>query len=95
MFDGGNNPRLDIAINMSGLRIKLAPPTIATFESPTRRLWQARCKHAMLLEQAVSRLMLGPFKSKKWEIRFDNIAVPFPVMKYLGSVSGSLIRLSW
>lgn len=47
--------------------------------SPVRKLWHPKCRAAMDDEQAVSRLILGPLKSKNHEILFDMMAEPVPV----------------
>lgn len=39
-------------------------------------LWTARCRATSEDEQAVSRLRLGPFRSKNHEMRFEIMAVP-------------------
>lgn len=45
-------------------------------------------------EQPVSRATLGPWMSKKWEIRFAYMAVPVPGIKLGVNCSGSLMRES-
>jgi hypothetical protein len=54
-----------IDIISSWLRITLAPPTIACFDSPDFRDWHARCRATKLAEQAVSIDMDGPLRLKK------------------------------
>ncbi len=85
----------DMARNMSGLNIKFAPPTMAMFDSPVRRVWQPWCRAVSVVEQPVSTDMLGPRRSKKWESRLDAMAAPVPMRRNRGSASGSLMRLSW
>lgn len=45
-------------------------------------------------EQAVSRLMLGPFMLKNQETLLDRIAEPVPVLWYKGRSSGSQAIIS-
>lgn len=58
--------------------------------SPNLRPWHARWAAVRLLEQAVSKLILGPRRSKNQLSRFESMAVPVPVAMYLRSISGSL-----
>ena len=76
--------------------LRCAPPTIACLISPVRRLWQAVCKAASLEaeEQAVSIVTLGPWRSKKYEIRFANSDSAHPMKCSLGVVIGSLRHCS-
>jgi len=41
--------------------------------SPSFKLWQAKCNPTNEDEQALSMPMLGPFKLKNHEMRFDSI----------------------
>jgi hypothetical protein len=61
--------------------------TERTSDSPDRRDWTAWCSATMLLEQAVSIVAEGPLQSKKYDMRFDMIAVETPVAKYWGTLS--------
>lgn len=84
----------DMARNMSGLNITLAPPTIDMSDSPVRRLWHPWCNAVSVVEQPVSTDMLGPRRSKKCERRFDAMAAPVPMRRNRGRESGSLTKLS-
>src|ERR1700679_689114 len=56
-------------ISNSGARTRLTPPAKAIEQSPSRKLWQARCTATSDEEQAVSSEMLGPFKPSVYETR--------------------------
>ena len=56
---------------MNGSTITFAPPARATSHSPLARLWQARCTATSDDEQAVSTVMLGPSRSRKYDSRPD------------------------
>ena len=49
-------------ILISGVMIALAPPAIASMDSPVCRLRQARCTPIKDEEQAVSMIILGPVR---------------------------------
>ena len=83
-----------MTINMSGLKVTLAPPTIDMSDSLVLKAWQAWWKAVRVVEQPVSMVMLGPFRSKKWDILLEAIAAPMPMSRYLGRVSGSRMWLS-
>lgn len=70
---------LEKEIQNSGSMFKWQPPTIAMFDSPVRKLWQATCSATRLDEQAVSVVKLGPRRSKKCDILLDCIAYAQPV----------------
>ena len=59
------------------------------FASPLRKPVQARWHAFRLDEQAVSRVILGPFKSLNQERRLESMALPVPVAIYLKFISGS------
>ncbi|BFO16442.1 hypothetical protein SHKM778_28300 [Streptomyces sp. KM77-8] len=48
----------------------LTPPTRATRLEPSRRVRQARSRATRAEEQAVSTAMLGPRRSKAYDMRF-------------------------
>src|ERR1700728_3056880 len=54
---------------MAGDSKRLTPAAIASFESPVRKLWQARCTATSDDEHAVSIVTDGPRRSKKYETR--------------------------
>jgi len=85
----------DMARNISGLNIMLAPPTMDISDSPVRRLWHPWCKAVRVVEHPVSTDMLGPRRSKKCESLFDAMAAPVPMSRKRGSESGSLMMPSW
>lgn len=62
----------------SWLNIRLTPAAIAVDASPVCRLWHAKCSATRLPEQAVSIVILGPFKSKKYDNLFAAIARDWP-----------------
>lgn len=62
--------------------------------SPVRKLWHPKCRAAMDDEQAVSKLILGPLKSKNHDILLDIMADPVPVPWYRGRSSGSEPNIS-
>ena len=85
----------DMARNISGLNMTLAPPTMDMFDSPVFKLWHPWWSAVSVVEQPVSTDMLGPRKSKKWDSLFEAIAAPVPIRRNLGNASGSRTRLSW
>lgn len=81
-------------INGSGFSKTLHPVTTDMSQSPTCKLRHAECSDVKLEEQPVSIVMLGPLRSKKCDIRLDNMAVPVPVSKNRGNSSGLRDKLS-
>jgi len=63
-----------------GERMRLTPPTRATSDSPRSKLWQARWAATREEEQALSTAMLGPRKSKRYEMRFAAMLRAPPVL---------------
>src|SRR5688500_9315117 len=68
---GDKNPALERVIVVSGRSITLAPPASATRASPLQTLAQAWWNATSEEEHAVSRLTLGPRRSKKYDRRSD------------------------
>lgn len=64
------------ALSVSALFSMAAIWALTCVVSPERMLWTAKWRATSDDEHAVSRLMLGPFKSKNHEIRFEIMAVP-------------------
>lgn len=62
-------------------------------ESLFRSPWQARSSAIILLEQAESRLTLGPLKLKNQLSLFASKLIASPVTAYLGSTSGSFTNI--
>lgn len=63
----------------SGSSMRLVPPTRAWRISPLRMALQASWTATRLPEHAVSNVILGPLKLKKYEIRLAASATPVPV----------------
>ena len=72
------NPALAKLANTSGRRIRFTPPAIASSDSPSHRLRQARWTATSEDEQAVSIARLGPRKSKWCEIRLAAMLAAVP-----------------
>ena len=75
------NPALAKLANTSGRRIRFTPPAMASSDSPSHRLRQARWTATSEDEQAVSIARLGPRKSKWCEIRLAAMLAAFPVIR--------------
>lgn len=60
------------------------------FESPAHRPLQDASKATILLEHAVSMVILGPSKSKNQLILLERMAFEVPVAEYLGICCASL-----
>jgi len=63
-------------------------------ESPLRSPWHAMSKAMRLLEQAESKLTLGPLKLKNQLMRFARSAIPSSVAEYLGMSSVSFSEVN-
>ena len=70
----------------------LTPATIATSHSPLLILSIASFTATKDDEQAVSIVILGPLKSKKKDILFDNIAIEFPTIALISFSFGIIVR---
>jgi hypothetical protein len=64
------------------------------FVSSHRSPWQAKSRAIKLLEQAESRVMLGPVRSKNQLIRLANMLSEAPLALYFGLRSRSWDRSS-
>jgi hypothetical protein len=100
MFDSDRNesgPRIELVpptkafyllvSTVNALKKYLGAGTM--FDSPDRSPCTDMSSAIMLLEQAESKLTLGPVKLKNQLIRFASIACESPVAAYVGRFSGS------
>jgi hypothetical protein len=67
--------------------MRLVPVAIATVNFPLLRAYIAISSATMLLEQAISIVMLGLCQSKKYETQFETTARSSPVAAYYRSDS--------
>lgn len=85
----GKDGSYDQPIATSVLEVIVGIHTIDV--SPSLRDWQARCSAYRLDEQAVSRVKLGPRRSKNHDSRFAVIASLLPAAAMCGSSVISLV----
>src|SRR5215469_3436764 len=83
-------PRSAMVIQMVGSKFKAEPATMAMSASLCCRDWLPKWKQTRDDEQAVSIVMLGPRRSKKYEIRLDRMLLPQPIIVYFGYILRSM-----
>ena len=66
---------------------------LTIFDSPDLILWHARWSATRLEEHAVSIVILGPFKPKKYESLLEMIDIVLPDSWCMALVSVSLVKL--